>query len=673
MFEESSAKNNINSGEKQSVLWGKVKKWFSSLKSVAFTGDYNDLDNAPEIPQAVAVKGDNESVYRTGNVNITKDNIGLGNVPNVTTDDQTPTYTQATTRENIASGEKLSIAFGKIKKWFADLQTVAFTGSYNNLKDIPSIPEATAVKGDSENTYRTGNVNITKANIGLSNVNNTSDLNKPISTATQLALDDKASIDHAHTAAEIGALPITGGDLMGDLGIISDYPTIYLGELGVTISSSETDTDGWCGSATNINSDYLNLPLYGTMMLNENPIPFPADYIECNGTSSRRTVNAPQFRPVIGATLRIKFSNAVTTTSEVTLNVNSLGAKSIIVPSRDSNGNLIYTPVTSANTWEANEIVNFLYDGTNLIAINSTGDFVQASKAKIDALAGQIIYPRIDITAVSDTTVTVSNGDTILTAISSGVVSFYIPYFGNWTITAGDYTKTLAIDTVKVYKVQALTLADATWEQIAEISEAGRAETMWSIGDEKDIVVGDETLTLVILDFNHDDLSDGSGKAGITFGLKNLMATTRRMEATNTNANGFTGSEMYSWLQGDLLNSLPTDLQTVLKSVNKKTSAGNNSTTINTDAMLVFLFSEIEVFGIASYSPEGEGKHYPYFVTAAQRKKFLANGTGAASNWWERSPYVYNSNYFCLVLGNDCSYSYGSPINAQGVCFGFCV
>lgn len=50
----------------------------------------------------------------------------------------------------------------------------------------------TGVKGDAESDYRKGQVNITKANIGLGNVDNTSDLNKPISTATQSALDLKA-------------------------------------------------------------------------------------------------------------------------------------------------------------------------------------------------------------------------------------------------------------------------------------------------------------------------------------------------------------------------------------------------------------------------------------------------------------------------------------------------
>lgn len=78
--------------------------------------------------QVTGVKGNSETNYRTGNVNITKENIGLGNVPNTTTDNQTPTFTQASTRTNIASGEKLSVLFGKIMKYFSDLSETAFDG-----------------------------------------------------------------------------------------------------------------------------------------------------------------------------------------------------------------------------------------------------------------------------------------------------------------------------------------------------------------------------------------------------------------------------------------------------------------------------------------------------------------------------------------------------------------
>ncbi len=47
-----------------------------NLKPVATSGDYNDLSNRPSIPAAVRVKGNAESSYRTGDVNLTAENIG---------------------------------------------------------------------------------------------------------------------------------------------------------------------------------------------------------------------------------------------------------------------------------------------------------------------------------------------------------------------------------------------------------------------------------------------------------------------------------------------------------------------------------------------------------------------------------------------------------------------
>lgn len=115
---------------------------------------------------------------------VTKSQVGLSNVPNVTTNNQTPTFSQASARANIASGEKLSTIFGKIAKYFADLKTVAFSGSYNDLSNKPSIPASVAVKGSAETSYRTGNVNITPANLGITVVNNTADSDKNVKHAT---------------------------------------------------------------------------------------------------------------------------------------------------------------------------------------------------------------------------------------------------------------------------------------------------------------------------------------------------------------------------------------------------------------------------------------------------------------------------------------------------------
>lgn len=97
------------------------------------TSDYTDLINKPSI-NSVELSGNKT----TSDLGIDKTAVGLGNVPNVATNDQTPTFTEASTRNNIASGEKLSVILGKIQKFFNDLKTVAFSGSYTDLTNKPN-------------------------------------------------------------------------------------------------------------------------------------------------------------------------------------------------------------------------------------------------------------------------------------------------------------------------------------------------------------------------------------------------------------------------------------------------------------------------------------------------------------------------------------------------------
>lgn len=62
------------------------------------------------------IKKSNEHIDNLENPHkVTAKQVGLGNVPNVATNDQAPTYTEASTLATLTSGEKLSIAFGKIK------------------------------------------------------------------------------------------------------------------------------------------------------------------------------------------------------------------------------------------------------------------------------------------------------------------------------------------------------------------------------------------------------------------------------------------------------------------------------------------------------------------------------------------------------------------------------
>ena len=113
---------------------------------------------------------------------------------------------------------------------------------------------------------------------------------------------------------------------------------------------------------------------------------------------------------------------------------------------------------------------------------------------------------------------------------------------------------------------------------------------------------------------------------------------------------------------------MPTEVQNGIREVNKLTSAGNQSATINTTADKLFLLSEIEIFGSVSYSKSGEGTQYDYYKAGNSKVK---KWSGSAASWWERSPYASISTYFCLVNSNGnadrniASYAYG-------VAFGFC-
>ena len=392
------------------------------------------------------------------------------------------------------------------------------------------------------------------------------------------------------------------------------------------------------------------------------------------------------------------------TTTAKTVNW-TIGRAGITLPTQS--GSLTYTGAAQSPSWsgyDSNKMtLGGTTSGTNAGSYNAsftpkanyqwTDGTTSAKTAawSIGKAAGSLTLSKssvsIGVSSQTDTVTVTRPGDGVITAtsnnsaiatasVSGTTITITAKASGSTTITvkvaAGTNYTAPANKTINV-TVQMLspTLANNTWAQIAAASEAGVAASTWSVGDTKNITVGGETLTVEIVGFNHDDLASG-GKAGITFGLKNLMANTRQMNSSNTNAGGFTGSDMYDWLQGTLLNSLPSDLRAVLKSVNKKTSAGSQSSTINTNAMKIFLFSEIEIFGSVTYSKSGEGSQYSRFATASSRIKYLSNGSGSADNWWGRSPRGNNSSNFCNV-GSDGSAINSSANGSRGVCFGFCV
>lgn len=244
--------------------------------------------------------------------------------------------------------------------------------------------------------------------------------------------------------------------------------------------------------------------------------------------------------------------------------------------------------------------------------------------------------------------------------------------------------------------VNGVLLENASWSLIDFYSSTGLASLVFSVGDEKTIeLTTGEEITLVILGFNHDDLSDRSGRAGITFGMKNLLATTYKMNSSNTNSGGWNSSYMRTQTMATLLSQLPADLRNVIKQVNKKATAGSQSTTITTSVDKLFLFALAELASktglenstdtsiknnAATY--EQEGTQYEYFKNTVGDAdickacpalvKKLSNGGGSVFRWWLRSPILGDSTYFwCVRSSGDVRNYYAS--NSNGVSFGFCV
>lgn len=226
-------------------------------------------------------------------------------------------------------------------------------------------------------------------------------------------------------------------------------------------------------------------------------------------------------------------------------------------------------------------------------------------------------------------------------------------------------------------------------------------QSVWHVGDIRTITLGSigaigvgeshrsQNVDIVILDFEHDDLTtaiNGHTKALITVQLKDCLrdatvaddagsSNTERgyMNNTNTNVGGWTDSKRRAWCNNYFYNAIPASMRTLIKPVNKLTSAGNQSDTINTDSDKCFLVSEIEIYGSVTWSKSGEGNQYNYFETESNRYKLPKYDSSSSSDrWWGRSPFGSNKTHFCAV-NNYGDASNNSASNAYGLAPAWCL
>ena len=100
---------------------------------------------------------------------VTKEQVGLGSVPNVATNDQTPTYTMASSLTALVSGERLSAAFGKLARAVSSLISHLGTLGKNVHKETPaSIGAAAASHKHSAADITSGVLGTARGGTGVS-------------------------------------------------------------------------------------------------------------------------------------------------------------------------------------------------------------------------------------------------------------------------------------------------------------------------------------------------------------------------------------------------------------------------------------------------------------------------------------------------------------------------
>lgn len=130
----------------------------------------------------------------------------------------TAVFSSSKERANISTGEKLSVIFGKIAKFFSDLKTVAFTGNYSDLSGTPSVVSKTAD-------------GLCPKNGGTTTKFLRDDGTYAVPTSSVIGLSTLEQVTAAATAGNVTA-PVGAGALAEVNSSLTDQPTFEYDESG---------------------------------------------------------------------------------------------------------------------------------------------------------------------------------------------------------------------------------------------------------------------------------------------------------------------------------------------------------------------------------------------------------------------------------------------------------
>lgn len=180
-------------------------------------------------------------------------------------------------------------------------------------------------------------------------------------------------------------------------------------------------------------------------------------------------------------------------------------------------------------------------------------------------------------------------------------------------------------------------------------------------------------LVYRIIGIDHDDLADGSGKAGLTFEATSKTFGKQRINANDTNVGGWKVSELRGRLNsGDLWSLLPTDFTGKIRPVTKMTDNQGGGTHGQPTATIdkVFIISTTEFFG----DLHSDGVQYEYYKDKGVTLKNYSMNEAIDYHWTRSVNETYTvpgyepfSNRFCYTMSYGPGRGVGDPSKTENV------
>lgn len=284
----------------------------------------------------------------------------------------------------------------------------------------------------------------------------------------------------------------------------------------------------------------------------------------------------------------------------------------------------------------------------------------------------RIVYANF-ISAVRYYTVSFYDGETLLTSkqVAYGSSTEYSPdakegyFFDKWEPVPENITGDM--NCYAQWKLD-VDFADATWAEIAAISERGEAAIYFALGDEKTISYNGKSVKVSIIAFDHDNLADGSGKAGITIGVKSLLSPKIAWQT------GLYQNVLHPHLNSTVLGYLPSDLQNVIKSVTKKVDTEGKNEKIGTISAKLWAFARDELITTDWANGYSSNLGEMYDRAVYNETMFMtSDSVGFHLRTLSRNPAGVIRPYYLTRSGGAIREGYDASSIERFVVFGFCI